>query len=267
MSSVEILYRDSPAADGVQSRGVGWHRRVVPSRNDARWLTTLAAGLKKGDVVRVHGKAGELLVHDGQRLQRVKPLSLRVEDHYSDAARRIAERSAGDWASFWEACADAPGLVSMVPDSDSSRKLVLASACDLVETILHFVPRIDERPRRAIRVVRLWLAGSASLDAVDFATHEASAAASAYAPYADTDLAAAYSTAYYAAEAAHLASHTDQSGTYATDVAYLADGVAATTADNHAGSAVDRSRSLSFLVRVRIPLWRVCLAAAEGGGA
>ena len=100
----------------------------------------------------------------------------------------------GDWM-LWllGKMADKPGWLT--------RKEVVSIACDCAETALKFVQPGENRPAECIAVVRKWIAGTATKEAVKTARYAAYAAADGAAAYAAADAAAyaAYAAAAYAA--------------------------------------------------------------------
>ena len=78
------------------------------------------------------------------------------------AAPTPPEALGGPWLARWGQDAYAMLLASSAVDR---RRLVLASG-DCAETVLHFVPAGEDRPRRALEVARAWCRGDASLDDV-----------------------------------------------------------------------------------------------------
>ena len=87
----------------------------------------------------------------------------------------------------WLAC-----LVAKLFD----RKAVCLALCEIVETVLHLVPEVEERPRIAIETTRKWCIGDATLDEVKDAVYDAYAAASDNSSYALIAAYAASETAY-----------------------------------------------------------------------
>ena len=81
-----------------------------------------------------------------------------------------------------------------------TRKQIVLAACACAATALKYVPKGEERPKKAIQTARAWAKGKATIEEVWAATHAAHADAHA----AHAAAAAAYA-AYAAAHAAHAA--------------------------------------------------------------
>lgn len=176
--------------------------------------------------MRIHGKG--LLVHDGARLVPVK-----------DTVYKL------DMAARWEETEESVALFQLAYGVEIGRKWLVAAACDCAEAVLSQVPRGEGRPRATLLTVRRWLEGRATAEDV------LEAEAEAYLAYAEVR----YSPYARALEAAQHAATSVTSPWYAVDVAKEA---ASVVRDNRRVQ-----RSLAFLVRARIPLWRLCLAGRE----
>lgn len=280
MSLIEILFRASSNQDGVQSRGAGWHSRTVSGRGNEQRAQTLARELARGDLARVPGKTPALYVHDGHSVRPVGRLGSRQEAYRAGEARELAERSGGDWLAFWGTAHDAPEMLQVAWRAGVERDFLVASACDCAEAVLRFVPRGEVRPARALRVTLRWLVGAAFSKEVEDAQRCAGDAgddadnngddAGAYAADAVSDAADAITTS----DAQVLARVSPS----APDVAILAARNAVRAAvcaavysfrGIYVGNiddsvvAISVGRSLAFLVRVRLPFWRVCLASSN----
>jgi hypothetical protein len=94
------------------------------------------------------------------------------------AAPQPPKELGGPWLAAWGQDACDMLLASTAADR---RRLVLAS-CDCAETVLHFVPAGEDRPRRALEVARAWCRGDASLDDVRSAEAAAKAVGSTASP-------------------------------------------------------------------------------------
>lgn len=254
MSTFSVLFRDSSAADGVQSRGAGWHS-VAP---DEEGFWTEVPDLVRGDLTRFHSTAVAvgLCVHDGRRLRQVAPPPLLPEEHHSDASRKLAIAAAGDWSTFWESrhrAVDLLWLITWVRSID--RGLLTKCACDCAETVLRFSGA--DRSRRAIRTTLRWLAGAATVASV------AAASRGVYIGQAD-NLAAFASGSAASSVLQPTQTHAADAADYAA--ASAADHTLYNTHDEFVATYTSVAMSLAFLVRVVIPTWVVCLAIAEKGG-
>jgi len=132
-----------------------------------------------------------------------------------------------DLKTAWEECARGDWMLWLAARLKVDRKLVALAACDCAETSLNFVLADEGRPAAALRIVRAWCAGEATLDEVKVAAGAAADAADA--SYADAAADAAAGAAYAAAAAAAGAA------AYGADAAYAAAG--ASYADAAAGAA------------------------------
>ena len=110
------------------------------------------------------------------------------------------------------------------PMSDERKPLVLA-ACDCAEFALKYVPKGEDRPRKAIEIARKWANGDSSISQQII---RSTADAAAYA----ADAADAADAAAYAADAAaYTAAYTADAAAYAAAAAYTAADAAAYAAD------------------------------------
>lgn len=106
----------------------------------------------------------------------------------------------GDWL-LW-LC----GRMTDRPGWPSHKDVVLA-ACDCAELSLKYVPEEKKRPRKCIKTVRAWVAGTATIKDVRSARNGAFAAHAAdYSDYSASYAAASYAASYaaYAADAARI---------------------------------------------------------------
>lgn len=257
MAQVEVLFRESGVLDGIQSRGVGWHAREVGGESLKQSVAGLAGELAQGDLVRLQGKGVSLLVLDGRSLRPVRAIGLRSREHYSDASRELAESLQGDWVAYWEAIRSAPDLLYQASLAGLDPRPLALCACDCAETVLRLVPRGAEQPRRALREIRRWAAGVATPEAVRLAAYHARARAILGSSFTEAAHAVSYAAAATFSGAREEGAHAaDEAARAATAFAY---------GDNSWGAAVAARRTLSFLVLVRLPVWRVCLAAVRKG--
>lgn len=254
--AMEVLFCASSEEDGVQSRGAGWHSRRVPGRTSVQRLAALTGELVKGDLAKASGETVKLYVQGDHKLLIVRSLRPFASHHESSGWRETARRFRGDWFSFWMTYRSAGELLWIVPDDVATRNLLTASACDLAETVLRFIPSGEERPARALRGTRRWLAGAVPIEEVRLLNSAAHAASRAAAASAVDSREAATSAVAYASASAVVAACVSPNVSDAADAAADA-----------ADASVEASRSLVFLVRVRIPFWRVCLAVTEGARA
>ena len=147
-----------------------------------------------------------------------------------------------DLKTAWEECARGDWMLWLAARLKVDRKLVALATCDCAETSLNFVRADEGRPAAALRIVRAWCAGEATLDEVKGAAGAAADAADA--SYADAAASAAADAAYAAAADA---------AAYAAGAAAYAAGAAAGAAD--AAYAAARRLSLARsadIVRKRI---------------
>jgi len=140
----------------------------------------------------------------------------------------------GDWM-LWLI-----GKTAGVPMSDERRPLVLA-VCDCAELVLEYVPKGEDRPRKAIEAARKWADGNNSVSEQDVrnaatVTYTAAAAYTAYAATADDadDAATAAATAATAAAYAATVTYTDAAAyaAYASTAATVTYAATAATADD-----------------------------------
>lgn len=255
MSTVEVLYRDSSETDGVQPRGAGWHSREVQGKNETQHLERLTGELAEGDLVRTSGKTAKLMVHDGLRLRSVRRPDLRAVNsrRVTRGRGRVAD---GDLVSAWETCQHATDLLEIATTIQVGHRSLTACACDGAESVLRLVRRGEERPRRALRTARLWLAGVAALADVKRARVEAYEATTHYAPpYFDSYAASS------ASSAVDTAAHADSVCSAYAHAVLAAYSVASASAPSASHQYDDVDRSLAFFVRTRIHLWQACLAS------
>lgn len=220
---LEILLCDSSGADGVQSRGAGWHARTL-SQTQERGAV--------GDLKRGPGSTVWLLVYDGEKWETLAPLSTSPRDHWDEASEIVARRARGDSWRFWEETNSVLGLLwwaTRVGGLEERR--VVAAACDCLEVFLR-----PEHPRwnvlsRSLRILRLWTKGLVTRSAAREACKDAR-------------------PAYPSADALSIAVSEVLSGPAAA--------ISASMTERWSRAAV--ARSLAFLVRARIPGWRVGLA-------
>lgn len=158
---------------------------------------------------------------------------------FSDLCRSLGACSEGrEWIKgkslqeFWDTCERADWMLWLLgkqlgkkgwPD----RKTLVLLACLCAETALKFVPKGEDRPRKAIETARAWCEGKATLEEVRAATTAAYAAttvayAAAYVAYAAAY--AAYAAAY-AANAAYNAANAARRTARDTSLAGFCEGV------------------------------------------
>ena len=128
-------------------------------------------------------------------------------------------------------------LVGKMADENGwpTRKQLVLAACACAEQALKYVPKGEDRPKKAIQTARAWARGKATIKEVRNAAYAAYASCAAYAA-AD----AAYASAYYAANAADYAAN---AAAYAANAAYAS--YAAADAANAADYATDRTKALA----------------------
>jgi hypothetical protein len=141
-------------------------------------------------------------------------------------------------------------------------------ACDIAESVLHYVPEGEERPRRAIEVARRYAAGEATVaeldNAIDDARYATMSAASMQATHAGAPRSAAWSATRAAWKAAAmddpweavLAAARDATRDAARLKAWKAAGDDAwTIAGDYAAhdAMVDAENTWCRLIRTRIP--------------
>jgi hypothetical protein len=145
------------------------------------------------------------------------------------------------------------------PGSDSRRPLVLA-ACACARLALRYVPKGEERPKRAIKTAEAWAEGKDGVTIKDVrktayaaayaanATANAAANAAAYAAYADAAAYAANAAAYATNTAANAAAGAAYAAAgaayaaYATNTAAYADAAAGAA---YAAYVAARTRTLA----------------------
>ena len=110
--------------------------------------------------------------------------------------------------AWWKKCKDARKMLRVIGnhtviDSPDHKKLV-RTVCEIARTILHLVPKGEDRPRKAIETAEAWCKGQATKEEVKTAAAWAYAAAAAAdaAAYAANAAAYAVTAAAYAAWAA-----------------------------------------------------------------
>ena len=200
---------------------------------------------------------------------------------YNELRRFKACKDALDWICHrtpqeaWEQCGRGDWLLWWAAKIGVDQRLIVWAACDCAESVLHYVPSGEHRPRIAIETARRWVAGDATeydvrcaafaasaayaaADAADAAYHAAASAANAaYHAAASAANAATYAT--YAANAATYATYAANAATYATYAAYAADAAdAAYAAVYYTDNATNAT--VAILVRSRIPWDTVCVA-------
>lgn len=219
-------------------------------------LAALSPGLVKGDMVRIPAKSASLYVFDGSTMpQQVRPPSVRPEKYREQSSVKIAVDSGGDLSIFWDALRSASDLLLLLSRTRPDRKLLGAAACDCAQTVLRFVPGGEERPGRALRRLRQWVAGAAAGSLVDAAATDALMAAQTL---QKTARALQKARPYYAAMAAYNAAYTVADLYSAVEAAAGVSLISAISA-----SRDDAERSMAFLVRAGTPSWRICLAMAR----
>ena len=110
----------------------------------------------------------------------------------SDAVKWVGDKTRGE---AWEQCTRADWMMWLLAKemkTDEQHKTIVSLACDFAESVLHLIPKGEERPRKALEATRAWIEGKASLVEVKDAADAA---------YADAAYAAAYAAAVYAAYA------------------------------------------------------------------
>ena len=139
----------------------------------------------------------------------------------------------------WRDCKRADWMLWAANNLGIDRKLLVLAACDCAETALKYVPEDEDRPVKCIQITRNWCNGTASMDDVRTARHDAAAAIAADA--ADAAAAYAYAAAYAAYAAAYAADDAAAYAAYAAADAAYADAAYAAAAD----AAYARSMVLS----------------------
>ena len=135
------------------------------------------------------------------------------------AAQAWRDCERGDWM-LWLL-----GRLSGKPGSKKRKRLVLC-ACECARLSLKYVPKGEDRPRKAIETAEAWARGEGptieDVRAAGYAAADAGYAA-AYAAYAADDAAYAAYAAAYAAAAAYTADAAFTPAVDAVDVAALCD--------------------------------------------
>ena len=169
-----------------------------------------------------------------------------------------------DPQTFWDTCPRADWLLWLVgrmvdKEGWPTRKEVVLAACDCAETALKYVPQGEERPRKCIEIVREWVEGAASLDAMREAHRTVYAAVYAALYAAPTAADYAFAAAANAADAASLytaslyAASPHPFAVYAALTAFDAASEAAHAAAYVVRAGVPQER-LVEIVRKRIPI-------------
>lgn len=241
----EILFRASSEADGVQSRGAGWHPARGTGRSLRQGLKTLSVEVAEGDLALVESVARGLYVYDGKSFKAVAPLSSSPRDRLDRASSAFLARVGTQRALGWESAPDAAWLLYWARRSCPNR-LLIAAALDCARTVLRFVQPPDLRVTRALRLVDRYLSGLETLDDVREAAYLAQ----------DASLEAEEGASYRAANAVCFSIMAIEQPWDA----HIAARTAATTVFPLGPSSEATARSLAFLVRARIPGWKACLA-------
>lgn len=251
---IKVLFRDSSEVDGVQSRGAGWHQREARGRSFQAQADAASKELVEGDLLTLRDRVGFPVwyLKKGSSTVRLPGCDNLDSLHLNVALRTtsadaLAGRVHGDWGEFWRLAPRASWLLHLAARLGLDHRRVTAGACDGVETVLRQLPAGEVHPARAMRAARRWIsegeAHSASSPAVRVASQAAHRAAQR------TTLA----TVHVIADAAYQA-------TYGTS--YTMAG-AVESVSTLADRGEDADRSLVFLVRLRLPLWRVLLALSS----
>ncbi len=143
---------------------------------------------------------------------------MNAEQHFENLLHELgACSSAVEWAHgktlhvVWESCDRGDWLLWLagrMADKKGwpTRKQLVLAACACAAHALKYVPKSEERPKKAIQIARAWAEGKATLAEVRNAAYAASAASAAYgasaAAYAAYAAYAACSAAYAACSAA-----------------------------------------------------------------
>ena len=156
----------------------------------------------------------------------------------------------------WLACPRADWLLWLAGRIGIDNNLIIFAACDIAESVLHFVPENEDRPKKAIKAARSFVAGKATIQEVRAAYDAAYAAA-----YAAADAAAAaYADAAVAADYAVRVADRAAAAAVADRAAAAADAYAAGNIvyDDRAAAYVKKQQELAAIVRKRIPfsLWQ-----------
>ena len=87
--------------------------------------------------------------------------------------------ASGSPKTVWEACNRSDWMIWLLSrktvDLDDPRLRLMA--CDFAESVLHLVPKGEDRPRKAIEAARAFCAGTITREEMDAASAAASAAA------------------------------------------------------------------------------------------
>ena len=85
----------------------------------------------------------------------------------------------------WRQCPRGDWLLWLAARAGIDRKVLVAAACDCVESAMRHVPEGETRPQECLRIVRSWVDGKATIEEVREARRAAAYAAdAAYAAYA-----------------------------------------------------------------------------------
>ena len=139
----------------------------------------------------------------------------------------------------WLSCPRADWLLWLAEEIEIDINLIILAACDVAESVLHFVPEDEDRPRKAIETTRAFMAGKATKQEVRAAAWTAD-------------------TAYAAARAARAAA---RAARVAASAARVAASNAAVYAAAEAGcdsAWVEKQKQLADIVLQRIPweMWK-----------
>ena len=97
-------------------------------------------------------------------------------DACSEAVDWIGRRGS---MTAWRDCKRADWMLWAANNLGIDRKLIVLAACDCAETALKYVPEDEDRPAKCIQTTRNWCNGTASMDDVRTARHDAAAAIAA----------------------------------------------------------------------------------------
>ena len=201
----------------------------------------------------------------------MKTKSLNAEQFTELLKELNACKAAGEWAEgktlteVWETCHRADWLLwlaVMMADKPGwpSREQAILSTCDCAETALKFVPKGENRPRKAIQAARdfaggridRWELADAGSAAVNAAWAGAGAGAESAAIAAESAIAAmsAVPNAWIAAETAVIAARiAARAGAVAG-----AGAAAGAAAWNAAAAGAAASKDMADIIRKRIPV-------------
>lgn len=262
MRSVEVLHRDSSAADGVSSRGAGWHEvaRLSPGASPVR-PSDVYQGAAPGDLLRELEETGEVrflyyFSESGRWLEVRGPddvLLSGVIRYYGGAATQSWLRSCGgDWEKVFNA-QDAGVLLRAAGVVGVRAEACVAAACSCAEASLGLAETPPLQPVRALRVARRWTRGAASQGQVRRAVDEL---------YQEGPLLAILLQKWRAhlacAYAATSATDTHPSSSFGIHLA----GAAGLSA-NVRGVPEEKDSTLAFLVRATLPLHELCRAIVD----